>query len=152
MSDLTEVEIFDCVKTHLRAAAEHCLDLARKPLQGPSYVKLREELKLVEGACRQAGHWREDSRWFAIGLQMEEAHRRCGFWLRGKHPRPLFAKLAEALVDAYNLVELLRTAKTGRRGMILPDSMTASAPRNTSFAGWETQIRPSGLIVPATVQ
>ena len=146
MSDLTEVDIFDCLKTNLKLAAEYCVTIANRPLAGPTYEKLREALKLVEGACRQAAHWREDSRWLQIGLKMEEAHRLSGNWLRGKHPRFMFMSLAEALVHFYNFAEHMRTAKTGRVGTILPVSAMASPPRNVSQAGWTPLA--SGLVVP----
>ena len=150
MSDLTEVEIFDCLKSNLKAAAEHCLDLERKPLQGPSYIKLREELKLVEGACRQAAHWREDSRWLSIGLKMEEAHRLCGGWLRGKHPRFMFRALAEALVHFYNFAEDVRTKRTGRAGVILPASSIAQGARNVGTVGWSPAVTKGGIILPSS--
>src|ERR1700687_4447619 len=115
MGRLTETEIFDCLKTNLRLAAQSCDKLAVSPRKGPTYVKLRDELRLVEGACGQAAFWRGgDARWLKIGLFMAEAHKRAGGWLRGeKQPagpsiklapaemHPLFKKLAENLRAAY---------------------------------------------------
>lgn len=149
MSDLTEAEIFSCLKDHLEAAATHCAALAELPLKGPTYEKLRAELKIVEGACRQAAHWREDSRWLPLGLQMEAIHNKCGNWLRMRAPSELFRKCAEALVNAHDVVESLRLKATGRKGTILPDM--PALPRNTSVAGWTHH---KGLIMPdhATVQ
>jgi hypothetical protein len=133
MSDLTEAEIFSCLVTNFRLAAEHCDDLARLPKKGPTYLKFRAELKLIEGACRQAAYWRSDARWLQIGLMMEEAHRRAGDWLRGvKGPdghrrpipqgtlHPLFVKLAENLRLGLARAQEFKDKKTGRMGAILP--------------------------------
>jgi hypothetical protein len=72
MGALTEPEIFDCLRTNFRLAANLCVELATKPRKGPNYNKLREALKLIEGAARQAAYWRSDARWLQIGLQMAE--------------------------------------------------------------------------------
>ena len=143
MSDLTEREILDCLQTNLRLAAEHCDMLAVLPMRGPTYNLLRKELKLVEGACRQIAYCREDSRWFSVGLLMEEAHKRAGTWLRKFHPRPLFNKLANNLRIALAAAHQLETAATGTRGPILP------TPQSDPTAFKKTS---SGLLVPQSVQ
>lgn len=168
MSDLTEAEIFECLSHNLRAAAEDCELLASSPKKGLIYDRYRKELKLVEGACRQAAAWRGDTRWLPLGMKMEECHQRAGEWLRGvkdesgirraipegtKHP--LFSKLAELLRAAYTQVEKLRTAKTGVVGTILPETISshhlAVRHRPVSVMLPEGMIqRPSGLFVPAT--
>ena len=138
MSDLTEVEIFDCLRDNFRKAAEHCFDLARLPLRGPTYQAFRHELKLIEGACRQAAVWRSDSRWYQIGMQVAKAHALAGEWLRGVkgadgirkkvapgHMHPLFVKLAENLRAGEKLAEQYRTQRTGRIGAILPKPLEA---------------------------
>jgi hypothetical protein len=150
----------------LGKAIHHCEDLAVHPLKGPIYHQYRTELKLVEGCCRQASAWREDTRWLPIGLMMSKCHNMAGEWLRGvqdpvtkrrtpipegqKHP--LFVKLAENLRALLVQVEKLRTGATGKMGMILP--VTAPAPfrdtrqhRVAALPPGMTQ-RPSGLIVP----
>lgn len=161
MGSLTETEIFDCLATNFRLAAQHADDLARLPAKGPTYRLFRDELKLIEGACRQASVWREDTRWLKIGLMMAEAHKRAGGWLRGiKAPdgskrslragelHPLFTHLADNLRAGLAAADRVRTAATGRIGMILPE--VARGPhRDTRPAGWNAT--PSGLIVPAGV-
>ncbi len=159
MGKLTESEIFDCLSTNFRLAAEDCEKLAVSPRKGPTYVDLRDKLELLEGACRQASVWRQDTRWLAIGMAMAEAHKRAGEWLRGikikgvpgrvkvapGHMHPLFLKLAENLRLGHRKAEELRTKRTGRVGMILPE-MGRAPLRDTTPIGWR---RPSGLIIPA---
>lgn len=158
MGNLTEPEIFDCLATNFRLAAEDCDKLARLPRKGRAYSSLRDKLELIEGACRQAAYWRQDSRWLQIGLFMAEAHKRAGDWLRGikvegspvrvkiapGHMHPLFTKLAEHLRAAQVRAEEFRTKATGKIGTILPE--VAAAPhRDTVPTGW----RKSGsLFVP----
>jgi len=159
MGALTESEIFDCLSTNFRLAAEDCEKLARSPRRGANYAALREKLELLEGACRQASVWRQDTRWLQIGLAMAEAHKRAGEWIRGikiagvpgrvkvaeGHMHPLFKKLAENLRLAHARAEEIRTKRTGKVGMILP--ATGRAPlRDTKPTGWR---RPSGIIVPS---
>lgn len=167
MGALTEVEIFACLRENFALAAQHCQDLARLPRKGPSYRLLRDELKLIEGACKQASAWREDTRYLQIGLIMAEAHKRAGDWLRGikldpRKPRvplapgqlhPMFMALSAALKALAINVEGLRLSKTGRMGMILPKPRYVS--RNVSHSQvilppgmFKT---PSGLIVPSGV-
>ena len=164
MSALTEIEIFDCMAENLRLAAQDCELLATEPMKGFIYDRFRKSLKLVEGACRQASVWRQDTRWLPIGVQMSECHKRAGDWLRGvvqpdghrapipfgqKHP--LFLKLAEILRALLKQVGSLRTSATGRTGMILPN--VAPSPfretrqHSVSLPAGLTQ-RASGLIVP----
>ena len=170
MGALTEAEIFDCMADSLRKAIDHCEQLAIKPLRGPIYNSFRQELKLVEGTCRQASAWREDTRWLPIGVMMEQCHQKAGDWLRGvvdpvtkrrtpiaegqKHP--LFVKLAENLRAILQGVEDLRTKAAGRMGMILP----ATPRAETRTHGRSVQVslpagmhrHPSGLIIPDGVQ
>ena len=135
MSDLTEREILNCLYENLKSATTHCRLLATLPARGPTYNLLRQELKLVEGACRQIGHWREDSRWFQVGLMMEEVHRRSGNWLRAFSPRKLFITLAETLCNTYVYCNNLETNSTGRRGAILPDESTIPFQYRKSSGG-----------------
>lgn len=160
MARLTEVEIFDCLKTNLRLAAQSCDKLAVSPRKGPTYVKLREELRLVEGACRQAAFWRGgDARWLRIGLFMAEAHKRAGGWLRGeKQPdgtrvrvaaaemHPLFVKLAANLRAAYVKAEEYRTKRTNRIGPILP-IVQPPPHRETRPVGYQPS--PGGVLMPS---
>ena len=83
MSDLTEIEILDRMRSSLREAIQCANILASSPRKGPTYNKLREHLGLVEGCCRQMSAWREDTRWLPIGRLMAECHQKAGNWLRG---------------------------------------------------------------------
>ena len=164
MGQLTEPEIFACLSENFRLAAEDCEKLAKHARKGPTYAALRDKLELLEGACRQAAHWRGDSRWLQIGLHMAKAHELSLEWLRGipagpGRPRikiakgelhPLFVKLAENLRAAQKKAEEFRTKATGKIGTILPETQRAPL-RDTTPVGWRRQ---SGLIVPAgaTVQ
>jgi hypothetical protein len=161
MGDLTESEIFDCLTDNFRKAASLCEDLARHPRKGPIYRELRDSLKLIEGACRQASAWREDTRWLRIGLLMAEAHKRAGDWLRGiklpngqrvklaeGHLHPCFVGLAENLRAGERKAEEFRTRATGRLGMILPIEQPGPH-RDSRPVGYR---RASGLIVPIGMQ
>ena len=167
MGKLTEVEIFDCMRSNLRAAASLCEDLARSPVRGPNYSKLRDALKLIEGCCRQASAWREDTRWLNIGMVIAEAHKRAGGWLRGQKidgvkiktaesvMQPLFRMLAENLRAIEKLTEQTKTGRTGRVGMILPEML--APPIRTQGRAVTVQLpngmkkTASGLILPASL-
>lgn len=160
MGALTEKEIFDCLVTNFRLAAEDADRLAVAPLKGQIYDRFRRELQLIEGACRQASTWREDTRWLPFGLMIAKAHAMAGDWLRGvKMPdgtrikirngelHPLFAMLAENLRALQIVAERTRTDKTGIRGMILPT--TQAAPhRDTIPVGWSPSLVPDLPSVP----
>ena len=160
MAQLTEIEIFDCLKTNLRLAVQSCDKLAVSSRKGPAYVKLRDELRLVEGACRQAAFWRGgDARWLKIGLLMAEAHKRAGDWLRGikqpdgsrmkvaaGHMHPLFTKLAENLRAVYVKAEEFRTKKTNKIGPILPN-VQPPPHRDTRPSGYYRS--PGGVLMPS---
>jgi hypothetical protein len=160
MGQLTEVEILDCLKTNLRLAAQSCDRLAVSPKKGPSYSGLRDQLRLVEGACRQLAFWRNgDARWLRIGMFMAEVHRRAGEWLRGikqpdgtrmkvadGHMHPLFVKLAENLRAAYVKADELATKRTNRIGPILPQPGPAPH-RETRPVGYNRS--PGGIILPS---
>lgn len=162
MGALTEPEIFDCLRTNFRLAAQCSEDLATLPKKGPTYRKLREALKLIEGAARQAAYWRQDARWLQIGLQAAHVHQTAGEWLRGvKQPNggrrpipegekhPLFVKLAEVLRAGLVRAEQYRTAKTGRVGTILPVPLPGPHrdTRPVSMAGLKRS--KGGILIPA---
>jgi hypothetical protein len=126
MSDLTEGEIFSCMVENFKKAASCCDRLVKLPVMGQAYGELRKSLKLIEGCCRQVGHWREDSRWFPLGIAMEMAHEKAGGWLRGRRPRKLFGMLGDNLRLGANLAEHLRHDKTGIKGAILPPASITS--------------------------
>lgn len=144
MSALTETEIFDRLTTSLRSAIELCGLLATLPAQGPNYLKIIEELKLIEGAARQAGVWRSDSRWFKFGFEMMRFHQRIGDAIRSHQARDIFLHMQGMMKGALKEADELRNARTGKRGPILPkvkDPHRESRPVYVS--------KPSGLMVPA---
>jgi hypothetical protein len=143
MADLTETEILDCMRHNLTLAAQHAEALALQPKQGPNFERLRAELRLVEGCCRQMSAWREDTRWLPIGLMMEECHQRARRWIVSRTARQSFLKLAENLRALLASCQRLETAATGRVGMILPD-----APVPFRENRLVQVVRPSGLILP----
>jgi hypothetical protein len=164
MGRLTETEIFDCLASNLKAAASDADALAKESLKGEIYDRFRRELLLIEGACRQASVWREDTRWLEIGLMMAEVHRRCGDWLRGiKAPdgtrvkigngelHPLFVRVADNLRGFLIRIEKLRVSATHRSGMILPATL-AGPHRDMRPVGWSPSlvpaISPNGIILP----
>lgn len=161
MGALTEQEIFEALTANLKLAIEHCDDLARLPHKGETYDKLRHELRLIEGCCKQASAWREDTRWLPVGRLMAEAHQKAGGWLRGyKDPlsgqrikfapgqqNPLFRMLADNLRGLLKAVDALRTRPTGRLGMILPD-MLPGPHRDTR----PVHISRGGVILPDSAQ
>jgi hypothetical protein len=162
MGALTEAEIFSCLSENFVLAAQHCEDLARLPRKGPSYSALRNELRLIEGAARQASVWRQDTRWLQIGLYVAEAHKRAGDWLRGyRLPsgqrvairegqlHPLFVKLAENLRSGHRKAEEFRTKATNRVGMILPKPVVNAGPhRETTPVGYRKTV--GGLLIPGS--
>lgn len=126
MSDLTEVEIFDCLTENLREAATHCELLAVLPAKGPTYRKLRSNFQMIEGACRQMGFFRDDMRYQHLGMKAAQCHERAGGWLRSQAAPELFTKLADAMRKLDTDVDGLRHTATRRRGPILIP--TAPAP------------------------
>ncbi len=166
MGALTEPEIFAYLAENARLAAEAADDLAVRCKRGKTYRDLRDHLANIEGACRQAGHWRGDARFFDIGLMCEEAHKRAGGWLRGvKDPvtgkrtpipagqkHPLFVKLAEVLRSLLKSAQTLETAATKQNGPVLPETPRETRRLGAPVPGYN--FRKSGLIVPdgVTVQ
>ena len=158
MARLTEQEIFSKMAEEFRLGAEDCEVLAKAPYRGAAYNSLRHRLLLIEGCIRQAGHWREDSRWFGYGLMLAEVHKRAGGWLRGYKVNgahvsiapgqlhPLFIKLAENLRAGHAKAEEFRTKATGRVGTLLP-KVQAAPHRDTTPVGWRKS--NSGILLPA---
>ena len=167
---ISEHEIWDCLKTNLRLAAEHCDKLASLPAQGPTYQMLLGELRLVEGACRQAAYWREDgggtglppgqpgahgfeairlgetdsAGWLEMAHMMGEVHKRCGGWIRGKYPRQLFTKMAEVLREMLRQLERRWERPTGKVGTILP-TMMPGPHRDTRPVSMNGLVLPPGF-------
>jgi hypothetical protein len=135
---LTEAEIKDCWRTNMLGAADDCALLQVLPAQGATFVRLRERLKLAEGACRQMGHWREDSRWIYLAPQLENLHQMARVMITNHYARQLFTKLEITLRKIVASAHDLETKATGKVGMILPD--TSRAPHRDT--------RPVSVIVP----
>lgn len=146
MSDLTENEIWDRLRTSLRSAIDLCGKLATVPAQGPNYRKIIEELDLIEGACRQLGAFRFDARWNLLGYEADRFHKRLGDCIRHKSARTIFLAQAEMLKAYLASAERLRTARTGRRGPITPRPKEGPLRQRPV-----TVTLPSGLIVPASL-
>jgi len=164
MGALSEREIFDCIAENCRLAAENCDKLAARPISGPAYLELRDQLALIEGACRQAAAWRGQDKWLDVAQYFPIAHKMAGEWLRGievdrgdgvyaRVPlspgqlHPAFQKLAEYLRWAANQAEICKNAKIGAQ-RTLGDQLyqPPKGDRTQGHMGW----RPtnSGLLVP----
>ncbi len=164
MSALTEVEIFARLVESLREASEAAEELSTRDVKGPAYSRLREHLMLIEGSCRQASAWRQDTRWLDLGQLAAECHKRAGGWLRGhkdtitkiRTPLAMKTKNQNFLMLAQNLrfflkgVEKLKDAKTGRVGMILPAMPAANRRIGAPVPGHS--LTSGGIIVPRTLQ
>ena len=135
---LTEAEIKDCWRHNMLAAADKCSLLQTLPAQGATFVALREHLKLAEGACRQMGHWREDSRWLYLAPQLENLHQMARVMIVSHYARQLFTKLEITLRKIVAGAHDLETKKTGKVGMILPD--TSRGPHRDT--------KPVSVIIP----
>lgn len=145
MSELTEIEIFDRLRTSLRSAIDLCGKLATVSAQGPNYRALVIDLELSEGACRQVGAFRFDMRWNLMGYEISRFHQRLGDCVRHKAARTIFLAQAKMLEAQLAFVDRMRTARTGRRGPILPRAKEAPHRQNRPVA----VKLPSGLLVPA---
>lgn len=141
---LREQEIFDRLMSSFKAAAECCDVLATSPRKGPTYRRLREELRLIEGAARQAGYFRDDARYMKLGYEAHMCHEKAGDWLRSRAPSVYFRALANVLRKMHTDTERLKNARTGRRGVILPKPQALH--RDTRPVGWtKTQ---AGILLP----
>ena len=158
MGALTEAEIFDCMRTNFRIAIDECEKLAARPVGNASYDRFRHALRLIEGTCKQANCWREDTRWLPIGKMMADVHQRAGDWLRGIKQEdgtrralakgqlhPAFQILAENLRALMRLSEQIRTHATHRSGMILPVPLEGPH-RDTRPVGWNKS--DGGILIP----
>jgi hypothetical protein len=164
MSNLTEVEIFSCMRENLVLASEHCDQLAVDSLRGPIYQNLRDELELIEGCCKQAAQWREDMRWWPIGQLMGECHKRAGNWLRGYkidgenvrlaigELNQNFIELAKHLRSIIKLVDQTRHNRTGKVGMILPKPVhpfLREDRKHTVKLSAELRVSKGGILIPS---
>jgi hypothetical protein len=116
----TEQETLDEIRTRLGSAVSHAAALAILPAKGPSYVKLRGELKLIEQSARMIAYNRQDARWLQIGIRMSEVHRLTGHLIRRHFPNPYFREIENWLRQLFECANNLQHNATGRVGMILP--------------------------------
>lgn len=117
---LLEHEIKDCWRQNMLGAADDARLLVTLPAQGATFVRMRERLKLAEGACRQMCHWREDARWLVLGPQLEMLHQITRAMIVSHHARPLFFRLEATLRKLVHDADLLENRATEHAGMILP--------------------------------
>lgn len=143
LADKTEPELFSIMRDLLRSAIAHCRALAMLPLQGPTFIRLRAELKEIEELCRQVGYYRDDARWFRIGLVWEQIHQQCRAWIHYHHPRKKFLWLAERCEALDKAVDDLQTKATGRVGMILP-----KPEKEVRTNGRQVQVTAGGVFLP----
>lgn len=146
VSDLTENEVWDRLRTSLRAAVSDCETLATLPAKGPTYRRMIEHLELIEGAARQIGFFREDMRWMAFAFEMYRFRDRIGEAIRAHRPRAIFTRMAQVIRGALAEADKLKDAKTERRGPILP-----KAKPGPHRATVPVYVRNSGLLVPSSV-
>lgn len=125
LADKSEGELFSLMRSRLRTVIALCNDLANLPAQGPSYIRMRAELKEIEELCRQAAYYRDDARWLRIGMLMEEVHQQSRHWMRYRSPRFKFLWLSERCQALLTAIEELRTKATGRVGQMLPKPQRA---------------------------
>lgn len=125
LADKSEGELFSLMRSRLRTVIALCNDLANLPAQGPSYIRMRAELKEIEELCRQAAYYRDDARWLRIGMLMEEVHQQSRHWMRYRFPRFKFLWLSERCQALLTVIEELRTKATGRMGQMLPKPQRA---------------------------
>ena len=130
---LQETEVFDCLTSNLRQAAEDCSKLAWDPKRGFTFLRLIDCLRKIEGSCRQDYYLRDfDSRWLELALGLGSIRQRAGDWLRAapskdgrKVAHPRFQKLGEMLSKALYEADKIKTAATFKLGPISPEVLPA---------------------------
>src|SRR5262249_4810518 len=80
---LHEPDILDRLRSALRDAIDDCKQLSVASYRGQHYDRLRNNLALIEGCCRQMAVYRDDTRWLPFGVMCANIHQRAGDWLRG---------------------------------------------------------------------
>lgn len=164
MSDLTEREVLDRLETAIGDAVDACKSLAVHSVAGSPYDKLRENLALIEGCCRQLAAFRLDTRWLPYGRMAADCHARAGGWLRGfKHPETgariataagqknrLFLMLGMNLLDMRVAAIKLFNDRTGMGDKpILPGHMTPIAEtRREGRPAFTVPTKKPALILP----
>jgi hypothetical protein len=156
----TEIEVFDLMAHSLRAAADICTRIAWDKKRGflymggydrredKRYEGLTEHLKDAEGCCRQAFIFHQDYHWSLMSIKLGTAHKMAGRWMRSSPTQEtrdaahrLFLRLADELRKIEYQAERLKTAATGRIGMILPEPLPEPHQRES---------RPVSIILPSS--
>lgn len=155
----SEQQIFDMMWQSFGLAIDACEKLSVASRRGLPYEQLRNNLHLIEGCCRQAAIWRGgDSRYLPIGMFMANCHQRAGDWLRGTVDKttgmPIalppgarnqnFVELAAYLKWASDKCREFHEQKTGRSGIILPQSMMRAPERRIG-----SPVQGHRLLIPA---
>ena len=126
--------------------------MAKSPVRGKNYRRLIVITKLIEGACRQAGHFRENHEWFLLGRDVHNLQIKYGNWIREKHrgeeAKKLFTLAATTMKRLQRLAQMKKDAKHGRVGMILP---VAGPGPMRQRAVQVPRMTPGGIILPAGV-
>lgn len=152
MGALSEQDIFSKMADGFSEAASLCEKIAATPLRGASYQRLIVVCDEIEGACRQAGHWRENYHWFGLGREVHELQAKMGDWLRDTVSRDekakaksLFQLAAKTMRRLQNLALLKKNQRHGRIGAILP---VAAEDRSRQRAVQVPRVTPGGIFVP----
>lgn len=152
MSDLTEREIFDKMADGFAEAAGLCEKMAVSPLKGASYRRLIVVCTEIEGACRQAGHWRENYHWFPLGIEVHQLQLLMGNWLRAHYPKPaakkMFTLAATTMRRLQRLALMKRAQKHGQLGAILPAPGEGPARQRSVQV---PRVTPGGIFIPGGV-
>lgn len=118
-----EKEQFELIRENLRLAVEDCRAIATQYETGFRYTQLRKHLLTAEDACRDLMWLREDVRWSEFSLLLPKCQEISRRWLTplSLQGKKVFSHMAESLAWLLAYVERMRTQKTGRRGIILPE-------------------------------
>lgn len=152
MSALTEQEIFDKLVDGFAEATSLCDKIAVSPLTGAPYRRLIVVCTEIEGACRQAGHWREHYAWFTLGMDVHDLQIRMGNWIRARYPKPEakknFALAATTMRRLRFLALMKKNQKHGQIGAILP--VPGEGPARQRLVQ-VPRVTPGGIFVPEGV-
>lgn len=123
MNALTEKEQFESIRENLRLAAEDASAIATEPETGLRYIQLRKHLLAAEEACRAVMWLREDARWSEFSLLFPKCQEISRRWLTplSVEGKKVFVRMAESLTWLLRYAEDMRTRRSGKRGIILPE-------------------------------
>lgn len=116
---LQEHEIFSSLRDNFRLCGERCDAIARFGALGGGWMEISRALDQIEGALRQAGHWRGDARWLRLAPLYVKA-KDVGRTLYLTNQWDAFRKFGLIFAHGLARVEEMQTKATGRSGPILP--------------------------------